>query len=48
MIGNIVVIILLIVAVGAACRFIWKSKKNGNKCIGCSASGTSACTGCRK
>ena len=41
--ANIIVILILLVIVGLAIYYIWKSKKNGNKCIGCLSSG-----GCSK
>lgn len=36
---NLIIIAILVVLVGAACLYIIKQKKKGNKCIGCSASG---------
>ena len=42
--GNIIAIIFLAVIVGYACHYIYKNKKNGNKCIGCSSAG--GCIGC--
>ena len=32
---NILLIAVLILAVGGASRYIYRSKKNGKKCIGC-------------
>lgn len=40
---NIIVAMIVIIAVGAACRYIYKEKKNGKKCIGCPYSGSSNC-----
>ena len=32
---NILLIVVLILAVGGAVRYIYKAKKGGQKCIGC-------------
>lgn len=36
---DIIVALILIVMIGAAARYIYKAKKSGAKCIGCSAGG---------
>lgn len=36
---NAVISAVLLVVVGAACRYIWRAKKSGRRCIGCSSSG---------
>ena len=33
--ANIIAAAVIILMVGAACRYIYKEKKNGRKCIGC-------------
>lgn len=33
--ANVIVVIILILVLGMAVRYIVKSKKNGAKCIGC-------------
>ncbi|MCR5097455.1 MAG: FeoB-associated Cys-rich membrane protein [Lachnospiraceae bacterium] len=33
--ANIIAGAAVILIVGAACRYIYKEKKNGRKCIGC-------------
>lgn len=44
---NAIVIAILAVVLGLAIRYIVKAKKNGAKCIGCSAcSGSSGVSGC--
>ncbi len=35
---NIIVIALLVIVIGLASLYIYKSKKSGKKCIGCSES----------
>ncbi len=37
--GDLVVVGILVVLVGAAVRCIWKEKKKGNRCIGCPSAG---------
>ena len=44
---NIIVAVILIIAVGAACFYIWKEKKSGKKCIGCPAAENGCCHSCR-
>lgn len=44
--ADFIIIAILILLVGWACSFIWKAKKNGVKCIGCSNSGCPSCKGC--
>ena len=36
---DIIVLVILLVIVGGAIRYIYKAKKNGARCIGCSAGG---------
>ncbi len=43
---DIIVALILILMIAAAVRYIYKAKKSGAKCIGCSASG--CCTSKRK
>lgn len=47
---DILIIAILVVIIGAAVWYIYKSKKSGKKCIGCPDSGCScsggACSGC--
>ncbi|MBR3768806.1 MAG: FeoB-associated Cys-rich membrane protein [Clostridia bacterium] len=49
---NIIIILILVLIIGAAGLYIYRSKKNGKKCIGCPDSKTcggncSACKGCQ-
>lgn len=44
---NVIVLAVLLLIVGSACRYIYKEKKSGRKCIGCPAAGSSACH-CKK
>lgn len=37
MLENIIIVAVVLIIVGAASLYIYKAKKNGNKCIGCSA-----------
>lgn len=41
--GNVIVLGILFVVIGAAVAYIVKAKKSGVKCIGCSAGGGQAC-----
>ena len=41
--ANVIVIIILIACVGGACHYIYKSRKRGIKCIGCSCA--KSCSG---
>lgn len=41
-----IVILLVVLVVGAAVKFIIKEKKRGVKCIGCSSAGTCGKKGC--
>lgn len=50
---NIIIIVILLVIVGLAARYVYKAKKSGRKCIGCpdscncsSGNGASGCSGC--
>ena len=43
--GNAIVILILAVIIGSAVAYIVKAKKNGVKCIGCSAGGNCSCGG---
>lgn len=38
--GNIIVIAVLILAVSGACIYLYKEKKKGRRCIGCSYANT--------
>lgn len=40
---NVIIIAVLLVVVGLAVRYIYKAKKSGAKCVGCSA-GEGGCT----
>lgn len=40
---NFIIIAVLVILVGSASYYIWKSKKSGKKCIGCPCSGTGSC-----
>ena len=42
---DFVIIAVLAVIVAAAARYIYKAKKSGAKCIGCSAGECSCCSG---
>ena len=46
---DFIVVVILVVVIGAAVRYIYKAKQSGAKCIGCSAgncgSGSCSC-GC--
>lgn len=42
---DIIVLVILLVIVGAAIRYIYKAKKNGARCIGCSAGGCCSAKG---
>lgn len=50
---NLIILAILVVIVGFAARYVYKSKKSGRKCIGCpdgscncsSHSGTACCCG---
>lgn len=37
--GDLIVVGILVVVIGLAVRFIWKEKKKGTRCIGCSSAG---------
>ncbi|MCD7806773.1 MAG: FeoB-associated Cys-rich membrane protein [Lachnospiraceae bacterium] len=43
--GNLIVGLILLVIVALAVRSIWKDKKSGRGCAGCSH-GCSSCNGC--
>lgn len=49
---DIIIIAVLVIILGLAAFYIYKSKKNGNKCIGCPygssccKSGNGTCQGC--
>ncbi len=40
---DILLALILIAIVGSASYYIWKSKKRGQKCIGCPYSGCEKC-----
>lgn len=45
--GNVITIAILIIVIGLACYHIYKERKKGSKCIGCSSA--SFCSGaCNK
>lgn len=41
--GNVIVIIIIVILVMLACFGIWKSKKNGRRCVGCPYSVEGVC-----
>ena len=41
--GDIIVVGILMILVGAAVFYLWKEKKKGTKCIGCPSAG--CCSG---
>jgi len=45
---DFIVVVILAVVIGAAVRYIYKAKKSGAKCIGCSAGNcsTGSCSCC--
>ena len=51
---NLVLVLILFVIIGLAGWYVWRAKKNGQKCIGCphggkcgtSEAGYSPCCGC--
>lgn len=43
---NIVAALVIVILVGSASIYIYKSKKSGKKCIGCPASGEECTCGC--
>lgn len=50
---NVVIIAVLVLILGAAGWYVWKSRKAGVKCIGCPDGGScggncSGCCGCEK
>ena len=45
---DFIIALILIIIVGLACLYIYKEKKRGKKCIGCSESGCSECNMCNK
>ena len=45
---NIIIIATLVVILGFAIRYIVKSKKNGEKCIGCPNAKTCGSCNCNK
>ena len=42
---DLILILILAVIIGSAARYVYKAKKSGAKCIGCSA-GEGGCSGC--
>ena len=46
---NLIVIAILAVVLGAAGRYLYKAKKSGRKCVGCSVGGCSCgCDSCKE
>ena len=45
---NFIIIAVLVLIIGFAAWYVYKSKNNGRKCIGCPDSGScsGACSGC--
>jgi len=45
---NFIIITVLVLIIGFAAWYVYKSKKSGRKCIGCPDSGScsGACSGC--
>ena len=44
---NLILILVLVLIIGLAAFAVYRSKKNGRKCIGCPDSGScSGCCGC--
>jgi len=41
--ANVILIIILVLAVGGACFYIYKHKKSGAQCLGCPSGGTCNC-----
>ena len=37
--GDIIVVGILVLLVGAAVFYLWKEKKKGNRCVGCPSAG---------
>lgn len=48
MIGDIIVTIIILALVIMAVFIIWKSKKKGSECAGCSMCGSGSCSMCDK
>ncbi len=44
--GNIVVLSILVLCIGGAVAYIIRAKRNGVRCIGCSAGCNGSCSGC--
>ena len=42
---NLIGALILLIIVGAAARYVYKAKKNGARCIGCSAAGCCSAKG---
>lgn len=42
--ADLIVVVILAVAVIAAARYIYKEKKSGAKCVGCSGGNCRSCT----
>jgi len=40
---DLILILALLLILGAAAGYIWKSKKSGKKCIGCPYAGSADC-----
>jgi len=39
LVANIVIILIVLILVGAACYYIYREKKRGRRCIGCPMAG---------
>lgn len=45
---DILIVVLLLAILGAACVYIYKAKKRGAKCIGCPYAGTCGRKACKE
>ena len=43
---DLIIVVIMVVLCGAAARYIYKAKKRGAKCIGCSAGEGRCCCSC--
>ncbi len=44
---NLIIILILIVIIGVSSHYVYKSKKNGKKCIGCPSGCSGDCKNCK-